>query len=595
MPLFKWNRINRRVGLAVSALLGIALWLAPPTAAQIGGRTADQGPFSLDDIEDLDLNAGGVLRNWIADAVQGVDNPLAAIPPGLTGLILSPNQSPLGLLRWQVKERFGSISRGFGVPVPAVAGASTLDFPGDITAFDYLTFLGAFDKDLSNQKVQILLECYPQNPNGAFPKVFWNVHPTTGSAFLSATADLRNPDGINDNPSGLTSAELLGRTRFLYFLSFAGPVSNNTTLNLYMDDIRLVTARGHLGARTAADGDFTVDNAEDLDLFADGVERAWVSGYVPGRGDVLESVALAAPGVNLTAVPGQSPVGALQMTAPVSFGYINAGFGVPMPAVPAYSTLISPGDLSSWAGLTFYACYEPTLAGQVFSVILECYPQNGDGSFPKLTWNFAPVAGKTFAPVAIDLHNPNLIEHNPQSLAVAELLGQARFLSIYTFGPATAGTTLRLRVDDVRLTTSLPTTGTPTPTPTPTLTPTPTPTFTPSGPSAAPVWFAPEAVLLAADSGIHSDLLDLKNYITDDNTTPAQMQFSVVTQSHETIVQVSVTASGLVSAVVQPAQMGKSDVVFRARDLSGNIADTTIQFVVSGATAIPARRWNDLK
>ena len=562
------------------------LWAPPSAAAQIGGWSADQGPFSLDDVEDRDLTAGGVLRDWIPDSVQGVTYPLTGIDPATAGLTLSPNQTPLGVFDWRVKERFNNISKGFGVPVPATAGASTLASPGDITGFDYLTFLGVFDQQLSNEKVQILVECYPQNGDSTFPKVFWNVIPTTGSTFLSATVDLKNPDGINDNPGSLPASQLLSQTRFLYFLAFAGPVASNTTLNLYVDDIRLVSATGHLGARTSADGDFIIDNAEDLDRFADGVERDWISSYVTGQGDVLEVLAP----TSLTLAPGQSPAGTLRMTAPVSAGYINANFGVPMPAVPAYSTAISPGDLSSWTDLTFLACYEPTLAGQVFSLILETYPQNGDTTYPKLTWDFAPAPGTTFVPVTLDLRAPDLIENNPQAFTVDELLAQARFLSVYTFGPAAPGTTLQLRIDDLRLTSSGPP-PTSTPTPTATITPTPTPTATPGGSSAAPVWFAPEAMVFAADSGTHSDLLDLKEHITDDNTTPANIAFSLVSQSASSIVDLSVTSSGLVTAVVQPGQAGRSNVIFRAQDSSGNTSDITIQFIVSGATAVPQTFW----
>ncbi|MBE7560825.1 hypothetical protein HS125_18505 [bacterium] len=87
----------------------------------------------------------------------------------------------------------------------------------------------------------------------------------------------------------------------------------------------------------------------------------------------------------------------------------------------------------------------------------------------------------------------------------------------------------------------------------------------------------------------------MKNYISDDNTPLQYMVFSLVSQSNASVVQVDVTSSGLVAAVVGSGRMGKSDVVVRAGDLSGNVADTTIQFVVAGPTGVPETRWKNLR
>ncbi len=439
----------RLAGAVLACFLGISCLLTAGAGAQVGGRTAAQGPFVLEDGEDLNLTAGGVGRDWIVDRVQGVDAPLAAVAPAAQGLTLSPNQSAAGALRWQVKESFGSISKGFGVPLPAVVGGSTLDHPGNITSFAHLTFLGVFDKGLSGLRVQVSLECYPGNPDGTYPKPFWNVYPTTGTTFLSATLDLMQPDGILNNPGGLSIGQLLGQTRFLHFLAFASPVAAGTVLNFHIDDIRLVAAQGQIAARTAADGEFIIDNAEDLDLFADGVERQWLGNYIHPSGNVLSALPLGGSG--LTPAGGQSPVGALLMTVPVSNLYLDGGFGVPLPSVPAYSTLGNPADLTSYQRFSFFACHEPTIAGQKFSVLLECYPQNGDSSFPTLVWNFTPAAGKTFQPVSIELAKPDTVLNNPQALSAAQLLARARYMSIQTFAQATVGTTSRLRLDDLRL------------------------------------------------------------------------------------------------------------------------------------------------
>ncbi len=138
------------------------------------------------------------------------------------------------------------------------------------------------------------------------------------------------------------------------------------------------------------------------------------------------------------------------------------------------------------------------------------------------------------------------------------------------------------------------TAGTPTPTPTPTNTGTPTPTPTLAGPSAPPHWFPPELVGLPADSGLHANALRLTDFVEDDNTPPAYFYFTLVSQTQPGVVNVGVSASGVVSADVQPGQTGRSTVVFRVRDASANTADVTIDFVVMGATAVPEEGWQSL-
>lgn len=242
-----------------------------------------------------------------------------------------------------------------------------------------------------------------------------------------------------------------------------------------------VIAEAQIGGRTAADGPFALDDVEDLDLTAIGVGRQWIPDYVYPTGDDLTAESLAGSGLTLAA--GQSPVGGLKVSIPAVgtplAGYsINAGFGVPMPGVVGASTLTSPGNITSFSSLTMLTCYQQVLSGQKFQVLLECYPQNGDGSYPTLVWDYTPTAGTTFHLVQIDLHSPALIGNNNGALTVDQLLSQTRFLYFYFFAsPVSISTHFTAHIDDIRLIGSG---ATPTPTPTPTGTPTPTPTSTPT-------------------------------------------------------------------------------------------------------------------
>jgi hypothetical protein len=129
-------------------------------------------------------------------------------------------------------------------------------------------------------------------------------------------------------------------------------------------------------------------------------------------------------------------------------GYIDGGFGVPLPAIPGASTEDYPGDLTGFTKLAFEACFEPSLAGQVFGVVLETYP---GPTFPEIHWTFSPAQGTTFQTVEIDLRNPTSIQ-NDGGLSLSELLAQARFLYLFgSAGPVPIGSTLEFHVDDIRL------------------------------------------------------------------------------------------------------------------------------------------------
>jgi hypothetical protein len=218
-----------------------SLWTATAWA-QIGGKTAADGPFTIDNAEDLNVRSETLGRDWVSDIVKG-QQVLSAIPPGTDSLTLMAGQSPNGVLKGRVPvDNFGSISGGYGIPMPSQVGASTLDFPGNITSFSYLNFLTCYQPaGLANQKFQILLECYPQNGDSTFPTVIWNYTPQTGKTFRWIGIPLNSPSGIVNNPGAKTLPELLSKTRFIYFLYFASPVASGTTFSAWVDDLKLDT------------------------------------------------------------------------------------------------------------------------------------------------------------------------------------------------------------------------------------------------------------------------------------------------------------------------------------------------------------------
>ncbi len=221
-------------------------------------------------------------------------------------------------------------------------------------------------------------------------------------------------------------------------------------LTILLFCVGLTPGYAQIGGKTADDGIFVLDDAEDLDLLADGVMRNWIPDYVWPLGDVLTTLPLA--GTDLTLAEDQTPIGALKATIPETHllydGYISAGFGVPMPAVAGESTLDYPGNITSFGTLSFYACFEPVLTGQYFQVVLETY-SNTD--YANIYWSYTPESGKTFQKVEIDLWNPDLIE-GAGTLSLHELLSQTRFLYFYFYaGPVPIGSTLEFHIDDIEL------------------------------------------------------------------------------------------------------------------------------------------------
>lgn len=221
-----------------SRVLAILLLSTAPAFAQIGGHLPADGPFVLDDVEDLDLTADGVERDWIVSFI----NRLSADSSTSSGLTLAPGQTPIGALHFRGETFYGYIDANFGVPMPGVNGASTLDFPGDISGFRQLTFFACYSPAQNNNVFQVILECYPQNPDSTFPLVYWNYTPALGTTYQQVAIDLYQPSLIQHNPGGLSIGELLSQTRFIAFYMYAGPLvmQFGPTMTLHVDDITLV-------------------------------------------------------------------------------------------------------------------------------------------------------------------------------------------------------------------------------------------------------------------------------------------------------------------------------------------------------------------
>lgn len=437
----------------------IAAWLvAIPLSSwgQIAGQTAAGGVYVLEDAEDLNLTAEALGRDWVSDFVFPSGFILSSLNLSGSGLTTAAGQSAAGALLASIPDDgAGSIDAGFGIPMPAVAGGSTASSPGNIASFSELDFLACFQQNnAGGAQFQVLLECYPRNPDMSFPTLLWNYSPSEGTAFQEVSIDLRSPGTILNNPGALPVDELLSRTRFLFFFFFANPVPLTAELNFHVDDIRLVPdpmPAGLIGGLDSADGPFTIDDIEDQDLTADPLGRIWVPDFVNSVA-ILSPLGL--PGSGLSLAGGQSPAGAFQAVIPQSgFGSINSGFGVPMPGVVGASTAVSPGDVTSFGNLSFVACYEPAgLANQRFQVLLECYPENSDGSFPTVFWNYSPAPGTAFEQVIVDLASPDGVLDNPGDIQLVELLARTRFLFFHFFaGPVGEFAVLNFHIDDIEL------------------------------------------------------------------------------------------------------------------------------------------------
>jgi hypothetical protein len=228
-------------GRLMTALIVMLPLLATPAFAQIGGKTAADGPFTLDNVEDLDTTAGGVMRAWIPTFVPGQTDPLQAVALSGSGLTLAAGQTPVGALRYRMSTYFGYVNYSFGVPMPAVVGESTLTYPGNITSFRYLRFVSRVSTAIADATFMVLLESYPATAPDVYPTLYWNYALTPGTTFTEVVLDLYNPSHM-ENTGSLTVAELLSKTRYLAFYYYGGPELLPKTLDAHVDDVQLTGA-----------------------------------------------------------------------------------------------------------------------------------------------------------------------------------------------------------------------------------------------------------------------------------------------------------------------------------------------------------------
>jgi len=154
--------ILRRSSFSITlVLLGLCILPGSPGLAQIGGQTSADGPLIIDNVEELNLVAEGVGRQWIPDYIYGYETPLEAVTLSGSGLTLAEGQSPGGALRFRIPSSYKYINKGFGVPMPGEKGASTLDSPGDVTSYTHLNFHMRYSPSLTDQSLMVILETYP--------------------------------------------------------------------------------------------------------------------------------------------------------------------------------------------------------------------------------------------------------------------------------------------------------------------------------------------------------------------------------------------------------------------------------------------------
>lgn len=233
----KTGRVStvRRAG-AAAAGLALGLFASFEASAQIGGKTAADGPFTLDNVEDLDTTAAGVARAWVPDYVFGITDPFQAVALSGSGLTLASGQSPTGALRFSMPTYYQFVDYSFGIPTPKVLGGSTLTDPGDIRSFTHLSFLVRASTTLVDQKKEVILTTYP-GPD--YPTLHWSYSIPAGTTFQQITVDLRQPSFILNNSTNLSVEDLLSQCRFLSFYFYGGPEVSPKTLTVHVDDVKL--------------------------------------------------------------------------------------------------------------------------------------------------------------------------------------------------------------------------------------------------------------------------------------------------------------------------------------------------------------------
>lgn len=231
----RFGTIERNPAWIRMAAAAVLIWsICAVGVAQIGGRAGADGPVMIDDVEDLDMLAGGVQRAWVPQVTGG--NSFDPVPPTSGGLTLAAGQTPLGAFAYKMKVSSGYLNLSFGVPVPSVAGQSTADYPGDMTSFSKLSFLTRSSNAITSQTFQVILETYPGPP---YPKLYYKYSLTPGTTYRKIEIDLHAPDFV-ENAGGRTVEELLSKTRYLAFYYFGGPDQVVKSLTVHVDDICLI-------------------------------------------------------------------------------------------------------------------------------------------------------------------------------------------------------------------------------------------------------------------------------------------------------------------------------------------------------------------
>lgn len=226
--------------LSVFAVSAIFIGMAATATGQIGGKTSADGPFTLDDVEDINTTASGVGRAWVAEYIYSDPDAFQAVSLTGSGLTLASGQTPVGALRYAMPTtpKAGYISYSFGVPMPSEPGASTATHPGDITSFTHLTFFVQSSHNLANQLNQVILETYPGPP---YPQLVWSYSITAETTFQQVTLPLREPTIIH-NGEGYTVEQLLAATRYLSFYFYGGHETIAKIFTVHADDIQLTGA-----------------------------------------------------------------------------------------------------------------------------------------------------------------------------------------------------------------------------------------------------------------------------------------------------------------------------------------------------------------
>ena len=96
------------------------------------------------------------------------------------------------------------------------------------------------------------------------------------------------------------------------------------------------------------------------------------------------------------------------------------------------------------------------------------------------------------------------------------------------------------------------------------------------------------------NSGVHANVLDLRDYVTDDRTPVDGIIFRIASESHPEVANAEVVGGNL-SITVQPGATGESQIIIEAQDTDGEVTSDALIVLVSGATEVPQERWTPMR